>query len=138
VIRRRHGLKALDLAENVFRLDGWRRNFGGEAWARVVVALREYLSGRLKRRIFVDRCFSLEHNSGCVFDKLWATGNVRPALEAHGVDDYATLLHHASSQVQLLWRQQLWIVRHDYDPVWLGVQHTDGADDLWPEASGVA
>lgn len=138
VIRRRYGVRALVIAEEVFRLDGWQRNFGGVAWARVAVALREYLEGRAKRRIFVDRCFSLEHNSGCVFDKLWATGNVRPVLDAHGVDDYATLLHHASSEVRLLWRQRHWIVRQEHDPIWLGVQHTDNAEELWPERSGAA
>jgi hypothetical protein len=135
IIRRRYGMQALELAEDVFRMDGWQRNFGGVAWARVVVALREYLQGKIKRRIFVDRCFSLEHNSGCVFDKLWSTGGVHTVLSSHGVDDYATLLAHASTPVRRLWRQRNWIARRDYDPIWLGVQPTDSVEDLWPEAA---
>ena len=128
-------MRALDVAEDVFRMDGWQRNFGGVAWARVVVALREHLKGSIKRRIFVDRCFSLGHNSGCVFDKLWATGGMHTVLASHGIDDYATLLHHASAQVRRLWRQRNWITRQDHDPIWLGVQPTECASDLWPQVA---
>lgn len=129
VIRRKLDSQALVLAELAFRARGWDRNFGGEAWAQVTSVLRSYLEGVINRRIFVDRCFALEHNSGPVLDKLWGTRNVRVMLDAHGIDDYATLLSFASSNVHRLWRQHEWVRRRDHDPVWLGIQPTDFVDE---------
>lgn len=64
VVRRAWGMRALVLAEETFDLPGWRGAFGGEAWVSITSVLRAYLEGRINKRIFVDRCFSLEHNSG--------------------------------------------------------------------------
>lgn len=139
VIRRAWGLEALTLAEETFDLPGWRGAFGGEAWASIASVLRAYLEGRINDRIFVDRCFSLEHNNGCVFNKLYDTTKVPPVLEAHGEDDYSTLLAHASKEVQHLWRRRLVLDRIDYDPAWLGrTEFTDTMSDVeqWEERYG--
>jgi hypothetical protein len=67
VVRRVLGLRALELATEVFRTPGWAENFGGDAWSLVARLLRDHLRGRVIARVFVDQCFSLEHNTGSVF-----------------------------------------------------------------------
>lgn len=125
VIRRKLGLQALELAEETFSLDGWRGNYGGEAWAYVARALLGYLQGFRKPRVFVDQCFNLEHNSGSIFNKLYDVDNLPQVLQAHGSGDYPTLLAAASADVRSRWRMHEWRVRVDRDPIWLGVQILD-------------
>lgn len=130
VIRRKYGAKALDLAEQCFYTPGWRRNFGGEAWGYACRALRAYLEGKRKPRIFVDQVFNLEHNTGHVLNKLWTVSNLPPVLDAHGRDDYPTLLAACSPEVQKRWRFHEWQKRADHDPIWLGVQNLDTFDEV--------
>lgn len=122
VIRRVLGLRALELAEELFCREGWRENFGGQAWGCVARLLRERLSRDLSARIFVDQCFSLEHNTGSVFNKLFDTAKLGKALVAQSEDDYPRLLVHASEEVRRRWRMSEWRLRADHDPIWLGVQ----------------
>jgi hypothetical protein len=130
VIRRKYGIEALALAEEAFYMRGWRRNFGGVAWAQVACALRNYLEGKRKPRIFVDQCFNLEHNTGSVFNKLYNVSGLPAVLEAHGQDDYPTLLNACSPDVSRRWRWHDWQKRADRDPTWLGVQILDSFDDV--------
>lgn len=124
VIRRAWGLRALAVAQETFEASGWRGSFGGEAWAGITKVLRAYMEGRINNRVFVDRCWSLEHNSNVVFDKLWSTRNVRDVLDAHGRDCYETLLNHASEEVGRMWdlhhRRKRRAVWESHDPIWLG------------------
>lgn len=139
VVRRAWGMRALDLAQATFESSGWRGAFGGEAWASIASVLRAFLEGRINKRIFVDRCFSLEHNSGSVFSKLWETRKVKPVLDAHGQDDYSTLLAHSSKEAGHLWRRRLVLDRLDYDPVWYGIpEYPDTIEDVerWEEQYG--
>jgi len=130
IIRRAWGMEALYLAEETFDLSGWRGAFGGEAWRDITKVLRSFLEGRMNKRIFVDRCFSLEHNSGCVFNKLYRVRSVPTVLSAHGNDEYDTLLEHASEEVKCLWRRFEVLKRKDYDPVWLGGGYMYNVDDV--------
>jgi hypothetical protein len=131
VVRRAWGLHALELAQHTFELPGWRGAFGGEAWASIVSVLRAHLEGRINERIFVDRCFSLEHNGGCVFNKLYDTRTVSTVLEAHGDDDYVTLRSHASKEVKRMWRRHLFLERQQHDPIWFGLpDHPDTTEDI--------
>jgi len=125
VIRRKCGIQALELAEQTFEQPGWRSAFGGHAWAGIARVLRSYVEGRINDRIFVDRCWSLEHNNGCAMNKLYSTRNLSDVLEAHGQDDYQTLVRNASPEVRNLWklhhqrkRRAIWL---DHDPIWLGI-----------------
>lgn len=138
VIRRAWGLRALYLAQEAFELPYWRGAFGGEAWASIASVLSAYLEGRINDRIFVDRCFSLEHNSGCVFNKLWCTRKVPEVLNAHGEDDYATLLARASEEVRCLWIRREVLERSQHDPAWLGTQFPYNLDEVarWEERFG--
>jgi hypothetical protein len=130
IIRRKYGIRAIELAEQVFYQPGWRRNFGGDAWGYVCRALRAYLDGQRKPRIFVDQCFNLEHNTGNILNKLYTVSSLPAVLEAHGQDDYTTLLAAASPEVKQRWRWHDWRLRVEHDPVWLGVQVLDSFDDV--------
>jgi hypothetical protein len=51
VVRRVLGLRALELATEVFRTPGWAENFGGDAWSLVARLLRDHLRGRVIARV---------------------------------------------------------------------------------------
>lgn len=137
VIRRAWGLKALELAQETFDLPGWRGAFGGGNWAGIASILRAYLEGRISDRIFVDNTFSMEHNSGSCLNKLYDTKELKPVLDAHGRDDYQTLLDSSSEEVRCLWRRHRVLIRKDRDPVWLGCQDYTMNDVLdWEEKFG--
>lgn len=138
VIRRAWGIDALYLAEQTFDIPGWRGAFGGDAWRSIAKVLRSYLEGRMTDRIFVDRCFSLEHNGGCVFNKLFCVRNVPTVLSAHGNDEYDTLLSFASDETKCLWRRYEVLRRKDHDPAWLGGDFMYTLDDVnrWSEKFG--
>ena len=125
VVRRKYGIKALAFAETTFEHPGWRSAFGGQAWAGIARVLRTYLEGRINHRIFVDRCWSLEHNNGCAMNKLYSVLDLAEVLGAHGRDDYPTLLRKASMEVRHLWdlhhrrkRRAIW---EKHDAIWLGI-----------------
>jgi hypothetical protein len=130
VVRRALGLRALEIAERLFTDCRWRRNFGGSAWASVARLLKLHLQGGLRARIFVDQCFSLEHNTGSVFNKLYDTSKLSRVLVAQSQDDYDKLLAHASDEVRRRWRLREWRMRQDHDPIWLGVQILDTYEEL--------
>lgn len=133
VVRRSLELRALELAEDLFSDSRWRENFGGSAWAGVARLLRQYLEGDVSRRIFVDQCFSLQHNSGSVFNKLFDTRKLARVLIAQSTDGYETLLVFASDEVRRLWRVREWRRRREHDPIWLGVQILDTYDEIHGE-----
>jgi hypothetical protein len=92
--------------------------------------LGRYLRGELNRRVFVDQCFSLEHNTGSVFNKLYDTSRLARALVAQSQDDYGTLLVYASHGVRRSWRFREWRRRQYHDPIWLGVQILDSYEEF--------
>jgi hypothetical protein len=133
VVRRVLGVRALELATEVFRTPGWAENFGGDAWSLVARLLRDHLRGRVIARVFVDQCFSLEHNTGSVFNKLYDTSRLARALVAQSRDDYGTLLVYASHGVRKSWRFREWRRRQEHDPIWLGVQILDTYEEFAEE-----
>jgi hypothetical protein len=97
--------------------------------------LKDHLRGRVMARTFVDQCFSLEHNTGSVFNKLYETGTLGGILEAQCADDYGALLRQASEPVHRCWRLHEWRRRQEHDPIWLGVQVMDTYDELVGEVT---
>lgn len=65
-----------------------------------------------------------------VFNKLYNCSKLPAALEAHGADDYPTLLDACSPDVRKRWRWHEWSKRTDHDPTWLGVQVLDTFDEV--------
>lgn len=94
------GAEALALASAAFSGPGIE--FGGEAWAPYPELLARFGDGTINRRVFIDQCFSLEHNNGNLFDKMLATAQLPRVLDAQAVDDLDTLAAHASHDVRRL------------------------------------
>ncbi|WP_443077191.1 peptidylprolyl isomerase [Streptomyces sp. NBC_01689] len=111
-----HG-RALQLATEAFAGPGVE--FGGEAWAPVAAMVRRYVRHELPDRVFVDQCFTLEHNNGSLFDKYHDTTTMREVLDAQAATDLDTLLTHASAEVGELWQAQR-LDSAEGHPMWLG------------------
>ncbi|MGW7641577.1 peptidylprolyl isomerase [Streptomyces decoyicus] len=114
-----HG-RALQLATEAFAGPGIE--FGGEAWAPVAAMVRRYVLHELPDRVFVDQCFTLEHNNGSLFDKYHDTSTMREVLDAQAATDLGKLLTHASAEVRELWHGQHRQDRisAEHHPLWLG------------------
>jgi len=48
---------------------GWLGSFGGEAWGIIADQFREYLDGNMSAMLACDRCWTLVHNTGPIFNK---------------------------------------------------------------------
>jgi cyclophilin family peptidyl-prolyl cis-trans isomerase len=93
--------EALRLAERAFAGPG--AEYGGEAWQPVAAMYRRYVLRELPDRVFVDQCFSLEHNNGSLFDKYYDTSDMRPLLDAQARGDTDALARRASAEVRGIW-----------------------------------
>lgn len=71
-VREANGTRALQEAERLFRTGSWRQHFGGKTWAAVTELLISRLTGEFSDIVFIDTAFSIDHNTGCVFNKLWS------------------------------------------------------------------
>lgn len=120
-------IRALDLAVDAFAGPGVE--YGGEAWAPIAAMLRRYAAGELPARVFIDQCFTLQHNNGCLFDKYFEAEHLMPVLEAQAAGDLATLARHASAEVRRRWQRHRYLLERDYSPEWLG---NDRAVDVSP------
>lgn len=107
----------LDAAELFYEFTGG--GYGGPPWANCAEVLYQRLegklgpdgpSGKINKRMFIDRIWTLEHNGGCFLNKInWSIKNkkgrdiswMRSLLDCHASDppDYKTLLKMASEEV---------------------------------------
>lgn len=94
--------RALDLARQVF--GGLGVEFGGAAWHPIAEMMLRYVTGEFPDRVFVDQCFTLEHNNGSVFDKFYDVQDMRAVLDAQARTDVDMLAEHASATVRGLFR----------------------------------
>jgi cyclophilin family peptidyl-prolyl cis-trans isomerase len=94
--------RALELARQAFAGPGVE--LGGAAWAPIAEVMGRYVTGELPDRVFVDQCFTIEHNNGSVFDKFYDVQDVRTVLDAQARTDVDTLARHASAAVRALVR----------------------------------
>ena len=126
--RRELGPQAYELAEEVFAGPGAHRG-GGPPWAPIAHAVSQFSSGEIPARVFIDKCFSLEHNNGCVFDKFFDTSAMIDILDGQARGDIEFLAANASQEVRrLLYRHQV-LVRQDSGRRWTGA---------WPPEPAVA
>ncbi|WP_433651515.1 peptidylprolyl isomerase [Micromonospora zamorensis] len=93
---------ALELARQAFAGPGVE--FGGMAWHPITEMVGRYVTGALPDRVFVDQCFTLEHNNGSVFDKFYDVQDMPTVLDAQARTDVETLASHASAAVRKLFR----------------------------------
>lgn len=113
------GVEALsDIADLFLELDGG--SYCGPPWANAAQILRQRLEGtlgpdeRINKRMFVDRVWSLEHNGGCLLDKLpwkcnnhhgWGVRQIKNVLDMHAAatPNFFGLLRACSIEVRELY-----------------------------------
>jgi len=81
-LRKEYGLEILEEAETALMGGDWGGGVGGEAWGKVAMHLRKYLEGEYPPFMFVDIAVDLEHNNGCIFNKVWYTKDTKALLDA--------------------------------------------------------
>ena len=94
-------------AAELFRDSGWSGSYGGEPWAVGADVVEAYAVGETAgqhfgRKEFLDRAFSLQHNTGTYLNKvIWECnlGNLQELLDAHHASDWSALLERASDEV---------------------------------------
>ncbi len=79
------------------------RNYGGEPWMVIASTLLALLRGQVSPEGFIDRVWNLQHHGGIALNKVYGTEELPVVLEAHGKDDYETLLSYASDTTKQLW-----------------------------------
>lgn len=80
-VRDEYGISALRDAVFCFKLPNWPHSYGGNNWATIAYTLLEYLEKKTSAIVFLDSAFSLEHNCGCAFNKIYGTNYVKEALD---------------------------------------------------------
>lgn len=117
----------MDDAVTLFDRASWAEGFGGDAWGTVAKLVRDYYRGKVKPRTFVDQCWSLEHNGGCVFSKAYNHTNLTNlmiVLETQADNRYDDLARRwASSTTGHLWRRTLRLKFMSHDETWLGREY---------------
>ena len=95
----------------------WSSAYGGEPWALATDVVGMYEVGKCEgmafsEREFLDRVFSLEHNTGTFLNK-WCWGGsveyMKKVLEAHKESDWLTLTKYASLETKVLWGRYLYL-----------------------------
>jgi hypothetical protein len=76
-----HGVDVLYDAADVFIRVPWSSGFGGLSWGTAARMTADYLTGSISRRVFIDRCWTLQHNGGCIFNKYWDVTALTFALQ---------------------------------------------------------
>jgi hypothetical protein len=94
----------MEYAVQAFEEASWpSRNYGGEPWMLIASTVLSFLRGEMSAESFIDRVWNLEHHGGVCLNKVYATEELAVVLEAHGKDDYETLLSYSSGTTKLLW-----------------------------------
>lgn len=119
----KYGAKALKWLSDGFEEDGWPGGYGGEAWAFIARVAYEYQTGKMSAHAFMDRCWTLHHNGGNVFDKMYDSYTLDRLLMFQAQDKYGPLARVASPDVKDLWVIRPYVLSEaiDRDPVWLGL-----------------
>lgn len=126
---------AVEYAHDLFTKVTWPTAFGGKRWSMITEILKYGEQGHidghpLSDHLFLDRVFSLEHNTGAVFSKFsnWNTTRyykisdpqknphsiprLYSVLEAHHIGDVDTLVKHASPLAANLYLRGIKDARH--------------------------
>lgn len=106
-VREKHGLAALEVVRDVFNEGKWDSSFGGKKWGTAAEILLRYLSGEDSKLLFVDTAFSLQHNTGCIFNKIYDTNGLQSLLNAKAEGYVDELVAYASKEVSAAWAQKL-------------------------------
>ncbi len=101
-----HGSTILLEASDAFNKYEWRQGYGGLSWGTAAQFVYEYHKGMIPKRSFIDRCWTLQHNGGCIFNKFYLDiRSLTKVLEtqATATNYTKTLVPYASPYVRGLW-----------------------------------
>lgn len=126
----RHGSMAMMDLWNGFEDEAWCEGYGGEAWAFIARVGYEYQAGKMSAHAFMDRCWTLQHNGGNIFDKMHDASAIRTMLDVQAADEYGRLATHASPEVKGLWAIRPYVLSDSLDrsPEWLGREVPEGVE----------
>lgn len=57
----------------------WKGGYGGVPWGRAAEICAGYLAGDISTRTFIDRCWSMQHHGGHIFNKFYFIDQLRRA-----------------------------------------------------------
>lgn len=106
---------------------------GGRKWATAASICASYLDGEMTPRTFVDRCWSLQHNGGSLFNKLWDTSYLMATLVKQAEGDYSVLAGHSSAPVRQLWIESIWQPGMPWPVIKLSPLDAAKAQYPWPD-----
>ncbi len=119
------------LAADIFSDPGWGKpneigygGYGGPLWAHIADAGFQFLSGKWKHGLFVDRVFDLRHNGRRLFNKHGMVSNLTSEGEEGWLQkqlDYKRDIHPIGD----LWQYFVHVLYH------LSHKHTGLADDIY-------
>lgn len=59
-----------------------RGSIGGPLWAKAGILVWKYLKQEISNIYFLDQAFSLQHNGGAIFNKMWKVDGLQELLQA--------------------------------------------------------
>jgi hypothetical protein len=86
--------------------------YGGPKWGTAAELTADWLEGAISTRLYLDRCWSLQHNGGCIFNKFYTLDigiydgvyALMEVLDWQAKNSYDELsVYHASEYVARLW-----------------------------------
>ena len=127
------GAAAAKYAATMFMDGRWNGSYGGKPWRDIANALYEFESGHWDAWLFVDRMFSLQHNTGSALNKVnWKTGDhIYDAnslhsddgpLDCHANSKFGRLGGFASEDVRKL-ATDYWVIANN-DQIARGIEPT--------------
>lgn len=129
------GAAAAKYAERMFEdSKNWNTSYGGAPWAQIARTLWEFESGHWDAWLFVDRMFSLQHNTGSALNKVvwkdpvghgYYVGNLQAIdgpLDCHAKSKFGRLGAFASEDVRKL-ATDCWVVANN-DQIARGIEPT--------------
>ncbi len=104
VLVAKEGSEMLLEAADAFDDYAWNKSYGGPNWAIAARVAYEYHKNVISKRVFIDRCWTLQHNGGCIFNKFYGgMGGLKAVLETQATEPYTALVPSASKYVKELW-----------------------------------
>ncbi len=127
----------------------WSSNsYGGQKWGQASSLLGRFLHGEMRPSTFVDMTFDLQHNGGCIFNKLqyssflgfgWNLVGLTPVLDLKLHGDFVELRLKASKPFRALFDLRDVITAKNVTVAGLAElgEVWAGADDVQPITSGL-
>lgn len=103
-LRQKAGVAALDWGILV-HAGSKSSGFGGNLWANSFALIRKLERGEISPMFFVDQAFSLEHNGGNIFNKMWNISSLNKVLDAAFSEDMLTLEKSLIPSHRTIWRR---------------------------------